>query len=71
MDDTPDDASFRIQNIGWAAGEILHGDDLSALNATEGLESYRFAAAIYTHDGKDDFDEDPFALVRPEGGTGD
>jgi len=63
-DDTDEDAEFRIRDAGSAAGELLHGDDLNALNSAEGLEAHQFAVDVITHEGTDDFDVDPFGIVR-------
>lgn len=65
-DDTDEDAEFRIRDAGSAAGELLHGDDLNALNSADGLQPHQFAVDVITHEGADDFDEDPFGIVRAQ-----
>ena len=64
-DDTPEDAEFRVADAGSAAGEILHGDNLNALNEAPGLRQHQYAVDVLIHPGDDDFDNDPFGLVTP------
>jgi hypothetical protein len=68
-EDTGEDAEFRIRDAGSAAGELLHGDDLKALNSADGLEAHQFAVDVITHEGADDFDDDPFGIVRRDQGS--
>lgn len=65
-DDTPDDATYRVEDVGQAAGELMHGDDLAALQAAPGLQPYRFAVTVVPHDGEDDFDNNPYRLAMDE-----
>jgi hypothetical protein len=65
-DDTPDDAAYRVEDVGQAAGELMHGDDLAALHAAPGLQPYRFAITVVPHDGEDDFDNNPYKLAMDE-----
>ena len=62
-EDTHEDAEFRVTEAGSAAGEILHGDNLGALNDAPGIRQHRFAVEIQIHPGDDDFDNDPFGVV--------
>lgn len=61
--DEPEDAALRIEVVEQAAGELMHGDDVSALESAPGLESDRYSITVLTHDGQDDFDGDPFRLA--------
>lgn len=65
VDDTAEDAEFRVQDVESAAGEIMHGDAVHRLDEIPGLEQVRFATTVITHDGDADetFDEDPFSIV--------
>lgn len=58
--DTPEDAAIRAHDPQSAAGEILHGDDVRALNEATGLEPLRSTIQYWTHDGQDDGEEVPF-----------
>jgi hypothetical protein len=64
-EDTVEDAALRVVDVVSAAGEILHGDALSDLQAASGLEQHQFFVQVVTHEGADDFDNNPFGLVAP------
>jgi len=65
-DDIEEDAQVRVQNVGSAAGEIMHANGLSGLDGTAGLEDYRDFTSVVVHDGEDDddFHAAPFAIAR-------
>ena len=65
-DDTQEDAEIRVQNVGDAAGELVHADGLTGLHAPAGLQLQRDVTGFVVHEGEDDetFDSDPFGITR-------
>lgn len=65
-DDTRADAEVRVDDPESASSEIMHGDDVAALNEAPGLSMRQFATYVVTHEGGDDFENDPFGLIAPQ-----
>ena len=64
--DTEEDARVRVDSVGRAVNEILHGGDLDALNAAPGLEPYQSSINVLIHDGRDDDEDIPHGLATSD-----
>lgn len=63
-EDTPEDAELRVVDVESAAGELLHGDGLSALDDAPGLAPTAYVVQCVLNDGTRDDPDDPFGLAR-------